>query len=319
MDPLEAYSLAVIRAVEIAGPAVVQVDVSRRSRDAEPFLLPVPESRSGLGSGVIVRADGHLLTNAHVVNAATDIRVALHDGRTFRGRVLGRNARCDLAIVKIDADRLPTVEFGDSEALRVGQLVIALGNPLGLRSTATAGIISATGRSLRAGPELILNDLIQTDASINPGNSGGPLVDTRGHVIGISTAILQGTQGIGFAVPSRVAREVIEDVIVHGWKSGPWLGIAGHSTQLDPLLAARLGLPRPSGLLIMEVVRGSPAEAAEIQGLDVLCAVDGEPVSTLLELKRVLRAHSPNRTIVLTVVRDEMAIECTAILSPAAE
>ncbi len=319
MDPLEAYSKAVIRAVEMVGPAVVQVDVSRRSRNAESYLLPFPGSQSGLGSGLIVREDGHLLTNAHVVSDATEIRVALHDGRTHQGRVLGRNVRCDLAIIKIDADRLPTAEFGDSEALRVGQLVIALGNPLGLRSTATAGIVSATGRALRAGPNLVLSDLIQTDASINPGNSGGPLVDTNGRVIGINTAILQGTQGIGFAIPSRVAREVVEDVVVHGWKSGPWLGIGAHSTQLDPALAARLGLPRPSGLLIIEVIPGSPAKAAEIQGLDVLCAVDGEPVSSLLELKQVLRTRSPNRTIVLTVVRDETVMECTVTLSPTTE
>jgi len=315
MDPLEAYSQAVIRAVEIAGPAVVQVDVSRKTRDADAYLRPFPESRSGLGSGVIVRPDGHLLTNAHVVKHATRIRVALHDGRSLRGRVLGRNARCDIAIVKVDAESLPAIEFGDSDALRVGQLVVALGNPLGLRSTATAGIVSALGRSLRAGPNLVLTDLIQTDASINPGNSGGPLVDTTGRVIGINTAILAGSQGIGFAVPGRLAREVIEDVIVHGWKSGPWLGISAHSTELDAALVARLGLKSPKGLLILEIIPDSPAEAAEIQCLDVLCAVDGEPVASLAELRNVLRAHAPNHTVRLTVLRDDTAIECTTVLA----
>ncbi len=316
MDPQEAYSEAVIRAVEAAGPAVVQIDVSLHRRRPTAYLQPFPDSRSGLGSGVIVRAGGHLLTNAHVIQGSARIRVGLHDGRVLEGRVAGRDSRHDLAVVKIEADHLPIAELGDSERLRVGQLVVAIGNPLGLKWSATAGVVSALGRTLRAGTGWILESLIQTDASINPGNSGGPLVDTRGRVVGINTAILSGAQGIGFAIPSHVAREVIEDVIDHGQSARPWLGVGAHPTRLDPALAARHGLLRSAGLLILDVAPGSPAARAGLHPLDVLCALDGAPVPEVADLQRALRGRKPGESIVLTLLREEILLERIATLVP---
>lgn len=315
MDPREAYSDAVTHAVEVAGPAVVQIDVSLQRRSPEAYLQPFPDGRSGLGSGVIVRADGQIITNAHVVRGARCIRVVLHDGRAFEGRIAGRDTRNDLAVVKIHAEALPAAEFGDSDSLRVGQLVVAIGNPLGLRWTATAGVISALGRSLRAGRSWILESLIQTDASINPGNSGGPLVDTKGLVVGINTAVLPGAQGIGFAVPSRIAREAVQDIVVNGRRARPWLGIGGHPTQLDPDTAARFNLPRPSGLLILDVVGGSPAARCGVQPLDVLCAFNGDAVPDVADLQKMLREHSPGEVVVLTILREETLLERMATLA----
>jgi S1-C subfamily serine protease len=316
MDPLEAYSQAVIHAVEIAGPSTVQIDVSVHRRSPDAYLQPFPDARSGLGSGVILRPDGHLITNAHVVARAARIRVGLHDGRTLEGRLVGRDSRRDLAVVKVEAQNLPAAELGESEKLRVGQLVVAIGNPLGLRWTATAGVVSALGRSLRAGRGWVLEGLIQTDASINPGNSGGPLVDAHGRVIGINTAVLPGTQGIGFAVPSHIVREVMEDIVVHGRQQRTWLGVGGHPTQLDPSLAVRHGLPRPAGLLILDVAPGSPAERAGVQPLDVLCALDGEPIPEIGDLQKMLRDRPPGQAVVLTVLRGEALLEKMATLSP---
>jgi S1-C subfamily serine protease len=315
MDPLEAYSQAVTHAVEVAGPATVQIDVAHR-RSPEAYLQPFPDSRSGLGSGVLLRSDGHLITNAHVVLRAARIRVGLHDGRTLEGRVIGRDGRHDLAVVKVEAENLPSAELGDSEVLKVGQLVVAIGNPLGLRWTATAGVVSALGRSLRAGRGWVLEGLIQTDASINPGNSGGPLVDAQGHVVGINTAILHGAQGIGFAVPGRVVREVLEDIVDHGRTLRPWLGVGGHPTQLEAQMAASHGLPRPAGLLILDVAPASPAERAGIRALDVLCALDGQAVPDVNELQRLLRERSPGQVAVLTIVRGDVLLEKMTTLAP---
>jgi S1-C subfamily serine protease len=316
MDPLEAYSQAVIHAVDVAGPCTVQVDVSVHRRSPEAYLQPFPDARSGLGSGVILRADGQIITNAHVVARATRIRVGLHDGRTLDGRLVGRDSRHDLAVVKVDATDLPAAELGESEKLRVGQLVVAIGNPLGLRWTATAGVVSALGRSLRAGRGWVLEGLIQTDASINPGNSGGPLVDAHGRVIGINTAVLPGAQGIGFAVPSQVVGEVMDEIVVHGRKQRTWLGVGGHPTQLDPRLGVRHGLSRPAGLLILDVAPASPAERAGVQPLDVLCALDGEAIPEIGDLQKLLRERAPGQAVLLTVMRGEALLEKMATLAP---
>jgi len=317
MDPLEAYSSAVTRAVEIAGPTVVQIDVARSRRKQDAFLQPLPNRVSGLGSGVIVRENGYILTNAHVVHGASRIRVRLHDGRNFGARIVGRDSRSDLAVVRMaETSPLPAAEIGDSNALRVGQLVVAIGNPLGLRWTATAGVVSALGRTLALAPGWILQDLIQTDASINPGNSGGPLVDIQGRVVGINTAILQGTQGIGFAVPSSIAREVIEDIVDRGRTGVAWLGIGGYPTRLDPDLAARLSLPRPAGLLVLDVESGGPAARGGVRPLDILCELDGQPVSSVADLKGALRHRAPGDGILLTILRGELTLDRHVTLGP---
>ena len=315
MDSREAYSDAVMRAVETLGPAVVQIDVSGGRARRDDSTQQQPGRGSGLASGLILRADGKIVTNAHVLRGARRIRVGLHDGRVFSGRVVERDRRNDLALVSIEAESLPVATLGDSDALRVGQLVIAIGNPLGLRWTATAGVVSAIGRSLRAGTGWVLQNLIQTDASINPGNSGGPLADSHGRVIGINTAVLHGAQGIGFAIPSRAVAELVEDVLVHGRKPGSWLGIGGHPTRIEPADAARFSLPQPIGLLILDVVSGSPAAASGLRPMDVLCAFNGQPVAGLSSLLRMLRGRSPGDEVVLTILRGETLLERKAQLA----
>lgn len=316
MDPLEAYSAAVTRAVETAGPAVVQIDISRGRRRSADSLIPHPGPRSGLGSGVIVRSEGMILTNDHVVRGAATIRVGLHDGRVLDASVRGRVPRHDLAVVQVEGRELPAAEFGDSDSLKVGELVIAIGNPFGLRWTATAGVVSAVGRSIRLGAALLLEDLIQTDASIHPGNSGGPLVDIRGRVVGINTAALAGAHGIGFAVSSRVAQEALRGIEERGGTIGAWLGVWGEPTRIDPALAARLGLPNPRGLLVLQVASGSPASAAKIAVLDTICAVDGDPIGDAAHLKRAVGARSPGDTLLLTLLRGEILLDRTVTLMP---
>jgi S1-C subfamily serine protease len=298
MDPLEAYSAAVTRAVETAGPAVVRIDVAHRGARAHG---------EGLGSGVIVRPNGIIVTNEHVVHGATRIRVGLGDGRNMTGTILGRDGRHDLAVVQVEGGGLPTAQFGDSRALKVGELVVALGNPLGLKLTATAGVVSALGRSLRLGRTRLLEEMIQTDASINPGNSGGPLVDVHGRVVGINTAIIAGAQGLGFAVASHVVAEAVGDIVDRGIRAGVWLGLGGEPTQIDSLLASRLEIQQKLGLMILSVAPGSPAERSGIQMIDVLCTVDGKPVASMEQLRTVLRTHAPGDTIMVTLLRRDSA------------
>ncbi len=316
MDPLEAYSAAVTRAVEIAGPCVVHIDVSRGRGARSDSQRPYPDSRSGLGSGVIVSAGGMVLTNDHVVQGAGRIHVGVHDGRSFEGLVRGRMPRHDIAVIHVEADNLPAVVFRDSESLKVGELVVAIGNPFGLRWTATAGVVSAIGRSIRLGRNLVLEDLIQTDAAINSGNSGGPLVDIHGRVVGINTAVLAGTQGIGFAVSSRVAQEAVRGIEKRGGTIGAWLGVWGEPAQIDPALAARLGLSEARGLMVLHVAPGSPAAHAKIEILDLICAIDGDPVPDANELKKRMGTRTPGETLLLTILRGDAVFERNVTLSP---
>lgn len=257
------------------------------------------ESR-GSGSGVIVRNDGYILTNNHVVKNATAIKVTLNDKQVFKGKVVGRDSFTDLALVKIDAQDLPVARFGASKALRPGDWAIAIGSPLGLDHTVTLGIVSALGRSLA---DLNNNvELIQTDAAINPGNSGGPLLNIHGEVIGINTAIRSDAQNIGFAIPIDSAKDVISQLLAGGSIQRPYIGV--YMQELDEKLARSLGLSKGAqGVVVAQVATNSPADQAGLQQGDLIERVDGQSVKTSKEVQGLVRAHKVGETVNMLVLR----------------
>ncbi|MCO6418286.1 trypsin-like peptidase domain-containing protein [Siccirubricoccus sp. KC 17139] len=273
---MDAYSRAVTAAVERAGPAVLHVAV-RGKRGA------------GGGSGVTVSPDGLVLTNAHVVAGAEEVRVTTAEGRPLAARILGEDADTDLALLRAEsADSLPAATLGDSAALRVGQLAVAIGNPLGFSSTVTAGVISALGRSLAGRGGRPIEDLVQTDAALNPGNSGGALVDSLGRVIGINTAIIAGAQGLCFAVASNTAQLVLGQLARFGRVRRAALGLTGQREAIPRRFARALGMAQESGVLVAAVQRGGPADRAGIAPGDLLLEIGGAPVTGVDALLRWL-------------------------------
>jgi serine protease Do len=265
--------------------------------------MPPGHPRGGQGTGFIVRADGHIVTNHHVVNGAGELTVRLSDGREHEAAVVGSDPESDLAVIRIDAGTLDPVELGDSRSLEVGQWVIAVGSPFGLEQTVTAGIVSATGRQ---GIGLTtFENYIQTDAAINPGNSGGPLVNLRGEVVGVNTAISSrggGNDGIGFAIPSRMVHRVIDGIIENGHVSRGWLGVG-----IQPLteeLAASFGLEDTSGVLVSEVFPDGPAADAGVKPGDVIVQVSGNAVRTVQDLMNAVAETAPGRRVPLETLRD---------------
>jgi len=269
---------------------------------------PREESRAA-GSGVIVDARGYILTNAHVVEGAVDIEVRLSDDRKFPATLVGSDPKTDLAVVKIDpgSSALPPAVLGDSDKLRIGQWAIAIGNPFGLDRTVTVGIISATGRT-RVGVATY-EAFIQTDASINPGNSGGPLLNLDGRVIGINTAIVSSGQGIGFAIPINMAREVMNQLIVKGRVVRGWLGIS--IQDLTDELAAGFGVSAKSGVLVADVLKDGPAEAAGMKAGDIIVELGGAPIKEVTDLQKRVAAIAPGRAAALTVLRDRKPTKLT--------
>jgi serine protease Do len=304
--------------VKKAQPAVVNISttVVRQTRGGAPDIFDFFYGRGGqrpprqqrghsLGSGVIVRQDGYLLTNNHVVDGATDIKVALGDRREFKAKLIGTDPQTDVALLKIEAQDLPTVPFGDSSKAEVGDVVLALGNPFGIGQTVTMGIIGATGRS---GLDIEqYEDFIQTDAAINPGNSGGALINTRGELIGINTAILAGegggNQGIGFAIPVNMARGVMDQLLKGGKVVRGYMGVG--IQNVTPELAKGLGLQQSSGVAITQVESGGPAAKAGLKAGDVVTAVDGKPIYTDNELRLRISSTEPGKTVSLKVVRED--------------
>ena len=263
---------------------------------------------SSLGSGVIVSDKGYILTNQHVVEAADEIEVALADTRRAKARVVGSDPDTDLAVIKVDLKNLPAVTFAQSEQARVGDIVLAIGNPFGVGQTVTSGIISALGRS-HLGINTFEN-FIQTDAAINPGNSGGALVDVNGNLIGINSAIYTrsgGSQGIGFAIPSSIARQVMEQIIETGTVTRGWVGIGVQDLTVE--LAETLKLPKIAGALVTEVVSASPADQAGIKPGDVLVGVEGKPVTDYQSTLNLIAALQPGKTATLKVVRESKEVE----------
>jgi serine protease Do len=301
------------------GPAVVKIDIVKEVKmeenpfkdfendpffkhffgDEIPFnIKPMPEK--GTGSGFIINKEGYILTNAHVVEDATEINVTLSDNRKFKGKVVGKDRATDLAVVKIDANNLPVATLGDSSKLRPGDAAIAIGNPYGYSHTVTAGIISALGRS-PDNPEEAGN-FIQTDAAINPGNSGGPLINIRGEVIGVNTAIIPFAQGIGFAIPINTAKDILEQLIKKGKVERAYLGI--YMQSINDELKEYFKLPDKKGVIVADVVNGSPADKAGIQRGDVIKEVDHKKISSPKELQDEVRSHKVGDKIVLLIYRD---------------
>ena len=271
--------------------------------------------QQALGSGFIVDAQGHVVTNAHVIDDANTVKVKLADDREFHAKVVGKDDRLDVAVLALDnpPHDLPVAALGSSEALRVGEYVVAIGNPFGLGDTVTMGIVSAKGRTIGAGP---YDDFIQTDASINPGNSGGPLFNLLGQVVGINTAINPQGKGIGFAIPVDVVRQVLPQLLSTGHVSRGRLGVVIQG--MDDDLARALGLDHPHGALVEEVEQGSPGEKAGIKSGDVIVAVNGQDVPHSSDLPRMVATHAPGTPVKLTYLRDKQSHDATVTLVPLA-
>ena len=292
---LDAYSEAVINVVETVSPAVVHIQVAgqRQGRAAK-----------GSGSGVIVSPDGIVLTNNHVVDGASHIEMALSDGRSFRARLIGRDADTDLAVLRGETtETLPATRLADSKKVRPGQIAIAIGNPLGFQSTVTAGIVSAVGRSLRASNGRLIGDVIQTDAALNPGNSRGPLASSAGEVIGINTAMIAGAQGICCSVAAHTAQHVLSQLLAHGRVRRGRIGITGEQVRLPARQRHLTGVAQGSAVLVREVAPSSPADSAGIKTGDVVIALDGATVTGVDDITRLLDAGSIGRGVAIRLLR----------------
>ncbi|HSK40789.1 MAG TPA: trypsin-like peptidase domain-containing protein [Arenibaculum sp.] len=317
---LDAYSRAVIRAAELVGPSVVNIDVSRRpapqasgggrrrGRPGTPGPQRAPGAPSepgaaGSGSGFVITSDGFILTNSHVAHGADGLRVTLNDGRELAAQLVGDDPETDLAVLRIDAPDLMPARLGDSRGLRVGQLVVAIGNPFGFQATVTAGVVSALGRSLRADGGMLIDNLIQTDAALNPGNSGGPLVTAHGDVIGVNTAIIAPAQGLCFAIAISTAIYVAGKLIRDGRITRGRIGVAGQTTPIRRRVVRYFDLPVETGVLVAGIDSGSPAQRAGLLPGDLIVAVDGEPLADVDTLHRTLTEATIGRPLTLRVVR----------------
>jgi S1-C subfamily serine protease len=293
---LDAYSNAVIGVTERVGPAVVRVETGSKDRTAR--------QRGGLGSGIVISPDGLVLTNSHVVGSSKEIRLRDIEGIVTDARVLGVDPDTDLALLRADGVRdLHYASLGNSKSLRRGQLVVAIGNPLGFESTVTAGVVSALGRSIRSVSGRTIEDVIQTDAALNPGNSGGPLVSSMAEVIGINTAIISGAQGICFAVASNTAQFVLSEIIRHGYVRRAYIGVSGQTAPIPRRHAVVAGIENRMGALLAQIEPDGPAARAGLLSGDVVIRLDGVEVNGVDDLIRVLDRDRIGRTLAMDVLR----------------
>jgi len=295
---LDAYSRAVINVVDRVGPAVVRLAVHGGDKGQ------AGRSLGGTGSGVIVAPDGLILTNSHVAGTASRIEVTTADGQDLHARLVGDDPDTDLALIRVDeAVTLPAAPLGDSKRLKRGQLVIAIGNPLGFESTVTTGVVSALGRSLRSRNGRLIDDVIQTDAALNPGNSGGPLVSSHGEVVGINTAIIMGAQGICFAVAANTASFVLGELVRHGRVRRAFIGIAAQATAIPPLRRRAAGLAQDRAVIIATVEPDSAAAQAGLKPGDIIVALDGATIAGADDLVRALTGGTIGRSVAFNVLR----------------
>jgi S1-C subfamily serine protease len=295
---LDAYSQAVAGAAERVGPAVAHLAVEQRGR-----------SRHGSGSAFAFTPDGLLVTNSHVVHSARSVRASFADGSTYEADVIGDDPDTDIAVIRVGAAGLPTAALGSSRRLRVGQLAIAIGNPYGFQHTVTAGVVSALGRSLRAENGRLIDDVVQTDAALNPGNSGGPLVDSRGEVIGVNTAIIPMAQGICFATAIDTAKWVVTQLLQHGRVRRGYLGFAGANVPLGRRTVRHHDLPNDHAVRVESLEPGGPAERAGLEAGDLIVAYDGAPVGGIDDLHRLLTAERIGTSTKVAVLRRSHRLE----------
>ena len=295
---LDAYSAAVVAASDRVSPAVVHVEVAQVARPAEGEA-----PRRGSGSGFVFTPDGFILTNSHVVHGARSIQVSFADGAGFDADLVGDDPDTDVAVIRIGGHQLSTAALGSSRGLRVGQLAIAIGNPYGFQHTVTTGVVSALGRSLRATTGRLIDDVIQTDAALNPGNSGGPLVNSRGEVIGVNTAIIPFAQGICFATAIDTAKWVVEQLLRFGRVRRGYIGVGGATTPLSRRAVRFHGLAAGAGVRVESIEPGGAAQQAGIEPGDVIIGYDGENVAGVDELHRLLSAERIGKTTKVTLLR----------------
>jgi S1-C subfamily serine protease len=301
---LDAYSQTVVSAVQRVAPAVVNIDVKQRIN-----LRRGARELSGNGSGFIITPDGFILTNSHVVHAASAITVNLPDGREYQAQLKGDDPDTDLAVIRIDAPQLIHVRLADSESLHVGQLVIAIGNPLGFQASVTAGVISALGRSMHAQSGRLIDNIIQTDAALNPGNSGGPLVNSAGEVVGVNTAMIRPAQGICFAIASNTAKLVAGWLIRDGRIRRGYIGVAGQNVPIHRRIVRFYGLPLETGVLVVSAEKNSPAERAGLREGDLIVAFNDQPIGSVHDLHKVLVGEQIGVNATLTIIRHTEKLE----------
>lgn len=308
---LDAYSATVTAVVENVSPSVVKIDVSHHSIRRRGFGQRRQEENensrpvTGSGSGVIFTPDGFVLTNSHVIHDAASINVILADGRELKAELIGEDPFTDLAVVRVSGQDLPVAKLGDSQAIRIGQLVIALGNPFGFQATVTAGVVSALGRSLRVGGGRLIDNVIQTDAALNPGNSGGPLVNSRSEVIGINTAVIPWAQGICFSIPVNTAKNIAGQLMKEGRVTRSFIGIAGQVLDISRAAIRTHSLTGTRGVMVAHVERGGSAEHAGLLVGDVIVEMDGHRVESIDDLHRMLTKEMIGKEARLMVLRLE--------------
>jgi S1-C subfamily serine protease len=300
---LDAYSRAVTGVADAVGPAVVRLDIKRRMRTRDARGRELSQEAAGSGSGFIFTPDGLIATNSHVVSGAMEIGVTLNDGRMMQADLIGDDPDTDLAVVRVAGHKLPAVRLGESRGLRVGQLVVAIGNPYGFQCTITAGVVSALGRSLRSQNGRLMDDVIQTDAALNPGNSGGPLVSSNGQVIGVNTAVILPAQGICFATAIDTAKVTLSQLLRHGRVRRARLGIAGQNIVLPRRMVRHHGLERESAVQAASIERGGPASRAGLEQGDIIVGFAGQAIAGFDDLHRLLTEEKLGERVPVTVLR----------------
>ena len=305
---LDEYSRTVVAAVARVAPAVVNIDIKQRVDGRRG-----PREVGGSGSGFVIAPDGFILTNSHVVHGATAIHVNLSDGREFPAQLIGDDPDTDLAVIRIDAPQLAHVRLADSETLRVGQIVIAIGNPLGFQASVTAGVVSALGRSMHTQSGRLIDNIVQTDAALNPGNSGGPLVNSAGEVIGVNTAMIRPAQGICFAIASNTAKFVAGWLIRDGKIRRSYIGVAGQNVPIHRRVVRFYNLPLETGVLVGSVEKDSPAAKTGLREGDVIVAFNGEPIGSIHELHRRLMAEQIGVESKIVIIRYTEKLELSIV------